>query len=238
MRVELRRITFTLMLSQVFVFFFLLASAFAEQKPVLKGKIADSEGRALQGASVFIYDSPDTKRPVDLVSAQTGEDGLYHMTLPPGRYWVVARQKAAGKYGLGPLMPGDKFSGEPTELELAPGAERSVDFVLMDIMEYARQKKKIRADCVRIKGRLVDENGRPVRPAYAIANRQAKNSEMPDYLSAWTDEDGRYDIYLPRGKYHIGYATAFPPGNKYAIDRAVDAETDISNLDIIVKTAY
>jgi hypothetical protein len=57
------------------------------------------------------------------------------------------------------------------------GEEQMVDFIAMDIMEFARQKKN-RADCIRIKGRLVDEQGRPVRMAYAIANRQKPNTGL------------------------------------------------------------
>ncbi len=236
MHADVRRSATVVMLLQIVASLFLFTAVFADQKPVLQGKIHDAEGNALRGASVFIYDSPDTKRPVDLVSAQTGDDGRFRMVVPPGRYWAVARLKAEGRFGLGPLMPGDKFSGEPQEIEIAHGEERTIDFTLLDIMEYARQKQKIRADCIKIKGRLVDEHGRPVPMAYAVANRDERHPDVPDYLSAWTDEDGQYTLYLPRGNYYVGYATAFPPGKRYATDRVVAADADILNVDLVVRT--
>lgn len=213
-----------------------LQAAFAEQKPVLTGRVIDKDGTALQGALVFIYDSPDIRRPVDLVSSQTGEDGLFRMELPAGSYWVVARRKVAGRFGLGPLMPGNKFSGEPTEITVANGQELTIDFTVLDIMEFARQKKKVREDCVRIKGRLVDENGRPVSMAYAMANTQEKAPAIPDYVSGWTDEDGYFTLYLPGGKYYLGYATAFPPGKKYVMDRTVAAQKDTADIEIVVRS--
>lgn len=219
----------------IFSSFFLLP-AFAEQKAVLKGRILDTEGKALKGASVFIYDSSEIKRAVDLVSAQTGEDGFFRLELPLGRYWAIARIKAGGRYGLGPLMPGDKFSGEPMEIELAPGEELAVDFVVMDIREFARQKKKLSSDYIRIKGRIIDEKGQPVRMAYALANMQEKSPKIPDYLSAWTDDEGQYTLFLPRGKYYLGYATAFPPDKNYVTDRTVVVEADKADMDIVIKT--
>lgn len=236
MRTKLKIMINVLITSQFIFSFFLLLPAFAEQKAVLKGRILDMEGKALKGASVFIYDSSETKRAVDLVSAQTGEDGFFRVALPSGRFWAIARIKAGGRYGLGPLMPGDKFSGEPMEIELAPGEERVVDFVVMDIMEFSRQKKKISSDYIRIKGRITDEKGQPVRMAYAFANMQEKSPKIPDYLSAWTDDEGQYTLYLPRGEYYVGYATAFPPDENYMTDRTVVAETDKAEIDIVIKT--
>ena len=65
--------------------------ALAEEKPVLKGKVSDREGKAVVGAMVFVYDSPYVKRSADFISAATDTDGLFRMVLPPGRDWLVAR---------------------------------------------------------------------------------------------------------------------------------------------------
>jgi hypothetical protein len=64
---------------------------------------------------------------------------------------------------------------------------------------------------------------------------QTGRNQIPDYLSAWTDEEGSYTLYLPRGRYYVGYATTFPPDKKYVIDRAVVVETDKADMDIVIK---
>jgi len=205
--------------------------ALAGDKSVLKGKVLDIEGKAVEGAIVFIYDSPDIKRLADFMSPHTDKEGGFRVVLPSGKYWAVARLKKGESYG--PLMPGDKHSGEPREIELDPGGELYMDFVVADLKDAARAKKKIREDYFKIKGKIIDENGLPVRMAYAIANRDEKISGVPDYISAWTDEEGYYTLYVPRGKYYIGSALTFPPGENYNINQEVVIESDSLNVDII-----
>jgi hypothetical protein len=97
--------------SQLIVFFFLFMPAVAEQKPVIRGRVLDTEGKALQGASVFIYDSPDTKDQLTWYRPRQAKTEAG---------WCCSRQ-VLGESGktvgdsLGPLMPGDKFSGEPRD---------------------------------------------------------------------------------------------------------------------------
>lgn len=224
-----------LLLSVSPALFFSPAVTMAEEKSVLKGRVLDTEEKPVEGAEIFIYNSPDVRRPADFMSARTDKEGLFSVVLPIGKYWAVARlRKGTERYG--PLMPGDKHSGEPVEIDITPNSEIEKDFTVVDIREVTRLKKKIREDYIKIKGRILDKNGFPVKMVYAIANKNKVIAEMPDYLSAWTDDEGYYTLYIPRGKYYIGYATVFPPAKDYNINREVVLEADKIDLDIIINS--
>ncbi len=230
-----------LILNIIFLFPILPASSLfpaitiAEEKSIFKGRVLDIEEKPVEGAEIFIYSSPDVRRPADFMSARTDKEGRFSVGLPTGKYWAVARlRKGTERYG--PLMPGDKHSGEPVEIYLTPNSEIEKDFTVVDIREVTRLKKKIREDYIKIKGRILDKNGSPVKMVYAIANKNKVIAEMPDYLSAWTDDEGYYTLYIPRGKYYIGYATVFPPGHEYSLNTGAVFETDKSDMDIITNS--
>jgi hypothetical protein len=230
-----------LILNIIFLFPILPASSLfpaitiAEEKSIFKGRVLDIEEKPVEGAEIFIYSSPDVRRPADFMSARTDKEGRFSVGLPTGKYWAVARlRKGTERYG--PLMPGDKHSGEPVEIYLTPNSEIEKDFTVVDIREVTRLKKKIREDYIKIKGRILDKNGSPVKMVYAIANKNKVIAEMPDYLSAWTDDEGYYTLYVPRGKYYIGYATVFPPGHEYSLNTGAVFETDKSDMDIITNS--
>jgi len=137
----------------------------------------------------------------------------------------------------GPLMPGDKHSGEPREIDVVPGRELEVDFTVKDLKDAVSVRKGTREGYVKIKGRILDKNGLPVPMAYATANRSEKMDSLPDYLSLWTDVDGGYTLYLPSGKYYLGSALTFPPGQDFDPGTAVLIDTDKADLDIVIRTA-
>jgi hypothetical protein len=206
--------------------------ALALEKAVLKGQVLDAEGKAVKGAEIFIYNSPDTRRPADFISARTDSSGKFSVIIPSGKYWAAARLRHGDKYG--PLLPGDKHSGEPVEIEVEAGEEVEQDFNVLDLREAARMVKKTREDHYRLEGRIVDKKGAPLKNVYAVADRDKEISEVPDYLSAWTDEGGRYLLYLPAGTYFIGHAAEFPPGNNIYFYREIHISAEKNNLDIIV----
>lgn len=224
------------------LFFFIVAlSVFAVQysiaadegKAVIRGKVSDVEGKAVEGAMVFVYDSPDVKRAANFISARTDKEGIYRMIVPAGRYWLIARTKNTEDYG--PLMLKDRHSGDPIETDLASDREAETDFVVADLMEAMKMKREERERPVKITGRIIDEKGSPVSGAYAIAHRKKEISRVPDYLSAWADSDGRFTMYIPRGRYYIGFAVAFPPGQNYSLNHEAGIDAD-TTMDILRKT--
>ena len=176
---------------------------------LLKARVLDIDARPMEGAKLFLYESTNVRMPAQFISSPSDRTGLVQIMLPPGKYWVVARFKSDGKYG--PLMPGDKHSGEPLEVDMAAsGAE--VDLIVADIRELGQKKRAIATDALRMKGRVLDVLGDPVAQAFVLANRSREFSEFPDFISAWTGGNGRYELYLPPGAtYYVSASRQFPP---------------------------
>ncbi len=199
----------------------------------LRGIVTDISGRPVTDAVISVYLTPDVRRVADFISAPTGTDGLYHVVAPPRKYWAVARIKTKVD---GPLMLGDKHSGEPVMFELESGREAGMDFTVMDLKEAAQIKAKERKKLFRISGRIVDQSGAPVVPSYAIANKTERSAGIPDYLSAWVDDEGRYTLYLPPGKYFMGSAQDFPLDHYYYSSGETTIDADRSGVDVIIQS--
>lgn len=209
--------------------------ALAAEKSLLTGKVSDAAGMPVEGAMVFVYANASVRRSADFMSPPTDSDGVYRVFLPAGRYWAVARLKKTE--GVGPLMPGDKHSGDPVEVDLTSENEAGVDFTVADLKEAVGMREKPREGSVKITGRITDEKGAPLVGVYAVVCRGKEPSGMPDYLSAWVDDDGRYTLYIPKGEYYLGSASAFPPGETYLINGEIKADGDRSGVDIVRKTS-
>ncbi len=208
-------------------------SAHAGEKATLTGSVLDMDGKPVQGAEVSVYTGPNVRGTADFISPKTDSNGKYSIVLPQGRYWAVARLRQSGVQ-FGPLMTGDKHSGDAVEIELTGGV-RQVDFSVADLKEAAALSgKKTSENTIVIRGRILDGKGHPVKSAYAFANRTRSVAEIPDYLSSWVDEEGRYSLFLPRGKYFLGYATAFPPGPHAGFYKEIMFDRDTENIDIIM----
>lgn len=206
--------------------------AVATEAALLKGKVTDFEGKPVEDAVIFIYQGTNTRRQPDFVSPKSDRGGRFSISLPPGRYWAVARIKKGEE--MGPVLSGGKHSGEPAEIDMTGTGDFEKDFVVADIRELARMSAKAKQEVARITGRIL-RKGSPVKKAYALANRTDSFSVMPDYLSAWTDETGNYTLYLPSGKYYIGSSTTYPPDrNSQIFYREINIEGDMSGVDLTV----
>lgn len=220
-----------------FVVFFLVAllpadTLGAADSAVLQGRILDMSGNPVQGAEVYVYNSPQVKRPADFISKSTADDGRFHIVLPPGEYWALAISRKSGlRYG--PLGMGDKHSGEPLILSFEKNDERDIDFVVLDLSEAARKQSKKSSETILISGRIVDSRGKPIHPAYLVADSRQEPT-IPAYISAWTDKQGVYTLYLPPGHYYIGAASVFPPARAVSLSRQVILEGDVTGLDVVL----
>ncbi len=205
----------------------------AEEAAQLSGMISDVEGSPVQGAMLYVYNSPDVRRTAEFISSLTDKDGQFSIKVPAGKYWLVARVKKGEEYG--PLMPGDKHSGDPVEIELVSEGKEELDFVVADLKDAIRMKKEAMDRSFKVTGRIIDKNGEPLTNAYAIANKSREITRIPDFLSAWIDGRGRFTLYLPEGKYYLGGAEEFPPGRSYFISQEITADADKSGIDIVKK---
>lgn len=215
---------------------FLLAGFLPDtaEAALIRGRVVDVEGRPLAGVKLFVYDSANVRRPATFISPPSAADGATVITVPPGIYRVVARIKKDDSYG--PLMPGDKHSGEPAVMDLTTEAELEQEFTVADIRDLGRRRQAIAVDSVRLSGLILDSDGKPVANAYVFASAVRDGSRIPDYISAWTGEDGRYAIIVPAGhKHYVGSATRFPsPAWRSSTEVAPpDGTSDIA-LDVVL----
>lgn len=196
-------------------------------------KVRGGDGKPLSGVKVFLYENRNVRRPADFISSPTAADGRAVIMLPPGKYWAVARQKQDGNYG--PLMPGDKHSGEPLELEILPTGNSETEFVVTDIREAGQKKRTGDADTRVVTGTVTTTSGRPVPMVWVYAHHSKKIAGMPDYVSAWTDPEGRYQLHVAAsGQVFVGVARRFPPVGEL-VPVAVSAEGS-DRLDIAIDT--
>jgi len=211
---------------------FLVPAAALAGPLVLTGRVLDGGGQPVSGAEVYVFNSVNVKRPADFISEKSGADGRFQLALPPGRYWSMAIQRQ-GAARVGPLGTSDRFSGEPLVFE--GGADKQVvtDFTILSLKESALRSHKRNEELIKITGRLLDSSGAPVAGVYALAD-PAPNGELPLYLSTWTEADGVYTLYLPKGKIFLGAARVFPPVNAYHLEREVEFDADVVGEDLVV----
>ena len=217
---------------------FILAAASpcsAESNDVeLRGRVIDIMTQPVAGAEVYLYDSKQVKRPADFVSPKTKTDGSYTLTVPPGVYWAVAILRQSGP-SFGPLQIGDKHSGEPLVLDLKNKKIKEVDFTVMDLRDAVRHSRKRSEELFEIQGTILDAHEKPVAMAYVLAdNRSMPASEIPRFLSAWTDIDGKYTLYLPAGEFYLGVSSVMPPLQE-ELSRFVEVAGDMQGLDLVLR---
>lgn len=197
----------------------------------LTGLILDSNGRPVGGAEVYVFNSADVKRPADFISEKTGPDGYFQLALPPGRYWTMAIHRQ-GEARVGPLGPSDRFSGEPLLFEGGDDKQVVNDFTVISLKEAALRNRKRNEELIKITGRILDPSGAPVAGAYAMAD-SSPGGQLPLYLSTWSEADGFYTLYLPKGKIFLGVSRAFPPDNGYRLGREAEFNDDAVGEDLV-----
>jgi len=192
---------------------FFCCSAALSEAALIRARIHDITGKPVQGVKIFLYESSNVRKPADFISEGSDAAGKAVVTVPKGIYRAVARLKKGALYG--PLMPGDKHSGEPVEIDCSEDGETETDFVVADIREIGQKKRTSNAETIRLSGRILDQEGNPVAQAYAFAHSGKEIEYVPEYLSTWTDQNGNYTLYLPAtGSFFVGSARQFPPAPK------------------------
>ena len=184
-----------------------LASLAAENFTI-SGKISSINCDPVSGAEVYLYASENTRKPADFISAKTTASGLYRMVVPKAPYRALARLKKGERYG--PLMPGDRHSGEPVKIVPDEETELTLDCTVADLQEMAQRREKGREELAEISG-TITADGKSIASVYVYARTGRLAVNLPEYISGWTGADGRYRLKLPPGLYFVGTAVEFPP---------------------------
>jgi hypothetical protein len=146
---------------------------------------------------------------------QTGEDGRFDINLPAGRYSLVARKRVDGGRS-GVLSPGDLNAHYPQNpIEVKPGEILELGgFALtrVDAETHARRQVEgvfARTDTV-LHGQVVDPEGQPVDEVYVFAYLDSRMVGKPVHMSAPTDAQGRFELFLSDGgTYYVGARSSY-----------------------------
>lgn len=173
-------------------------------------------------------------------------NGNFEGKVKPGVYYVGIIVNETGKKG--PLKIGDKFyllKKDEKILEFDFTGLKTYDFKNIEIFLEALKELKFKTA---IKGRVVDENNKPIPNVYIFAFLEGKDSKKPAYISEPTDNNGKFFLRLGSGGRYILRARNVidggPPRQGYIIGtygqsdnpRIIEIKDGevISNIEIVV----
>lgn len=184
---------------------------YGDDNITITGHITSIDSNPVAGAEVYLYSSANTRKPADFISPRSTADGSYRMIVPKAKYKAIARIKKGERYG--PLMPGDRHSGEPVNVLPEEESAITLDFTVADMQELAQKRAKDRLELTEIRGKI-KADGKVIASAYAFARTGKIAATIPEYISSWTDAEGNFSLKLPKGVYFLGAAMEFPPPDR------------------------
>lgn len=205
----------------------------------IRGEISFQDA-PLERAYLYVYQDAEKgfKGPGYLI--QPVEKGMFRLNLPPGKYWLLARKRLRGGQ-FGPIETGDYFNyyhGNP--VTVAAGEVREVK--IETITRLSMLEDDPNAPFVGVRGRIVDAAGKPVARLHIFAYRQKEMTGSPEFFSAPTGLDGKFELALPEGgPFYLLARQEFggPAGEKelygrYSMPVRIDAHGKVQEVTIHV----
>ena len=182
----------------------------------VRGRLT-ADGASLAGAFVYVYAETGAglMGPSYGAAVRTDADGSFHVGLPAGRFFLAARWRADGSR-VGEPAVGDlngTYAGNPIEVKLGQTIDL-LEFPLFRVEPETRQERraqgKFDATETGFTGRVIDADGVPKAGIYIFAYLDSRMTGKPTYISAPTDDSGRYVLHLGGGGiYFLGARSAF-----------------------------
>jgi hypothetical protein len=161
----------------------------------------------LEKAYLYVYKDPSKNFKGPGYFIQPVARGDFRLNLPPGEYYLLARKRMQGGQ-FGPIEIGDYFNyyyGNPVRIEAGQVQEIKIE----TITRLSMLEEDV-VDLQGVSGQVVDASGKPQAGLYVFAYRSAEMTGNPDYFSAPTGADGRFEIPLPdNGPYYLLARQAF-----------------------------
>ena len=173
---------------------------------IASGQVVDEGGSPLPGGVVSFFNAEkgvapllaDVHRIPDTVG-RMGPEGRFSLKLKPGSYYMGALIITDPGRGPGPPRAGEKFyyarddKGDLRVIAIGTGEEKDFGQVVVAPPDTFPAAKNL----VTVQGRLLmDKEGIPF-PGGVVLVKTNMNKQRPDFVSARTDEAGRYEIKLP-----------------------------------------
>jgi hypothetical protein len=166
------------------------------QRSGLRGEITFQDA-PLERAYLYVYKDVDKgfKGPGYLI--QPVEKARFRLNLPPGKYWLLVRKRVRGGQ-FGPIETGDYFNYYPgNPVTVAAGEVREVK--IEAITRLSMLEDDPNAPFVGVRGYVVDAAGKPVAKLHVFAYRSPEMTGTPEFFSAASGVDGRFELALPEG---------------------------------------
>lgn len=185
------------------------------------------------------YQTGEETRPIAGVKVIAQSNGKNYESISDtnGKYSI--KNLKSGKYKLKFVIPPThKLGGDNWDDDTEDWYKKlEVEFAENDCPDRLNIYTRVDG---RIKGRLFDEQGKPVGKDFRVSlvTESTAKEEVGDMdaVPAYTDENGYYEFYgIPQGRYYLGLNLDFKPNKDYPYPRTYfPNENDISKASIIV----
>ncbi|OHB24611.1 MAG: hypothetical protein A2X84_11695 [Desulfuromonadaceae bacterium GWC2_58_13] len=163
--------------------------------------VARVEGKPLSGVIVYVYtDLNDRLKGMGIgMSAPTDERGMFEFPLPPGTYYLLARQRQSGGFA-GPLRSGDYVGYYPANpLVVHEGEAVKIAIPMLEVPAKVDRLAARLFGQTSIQGRILDAKGQPVAGVWAILYGDPMMLNRPLYVSQPSGADGAFVLSFPHG---------------------------------------
>lgn len=144
-------------------------------------------------------------------NVHTNSKGEFALELPPGRYYLLARQRVDNSVDYGPMHKGDMLGYDPMNpiiVEEGHYAASAIPAFSLKMVKTLIDSSAFRSGT--IMGRIVDRDGHPIAGAYAALFENAKMVGRPAFRSEPTAADGRFRLSVPvPGSYFLGARSGY-----------------------------
>jgi len=198
----------------IFVVLLSFSPAMAEDgKGYITGVVKLEDGEPLSMAFVYLFDAKQGSVPraflrvPDHIAGQVGRNGRFEVEAAEGEYFLGIIKRASGAV-WGPPQEGDRFYFHRDEdgksINIAVKAGETTDLGELTAKTFEGPVAPATQVVAKIKGKLTDEEGKPVKDALVMAYTEPNRLGRPRYLSEPSSEDGSYTLQVREvGKFYL-----------------------------------
>lgn len=162
---------------------------------------ATADGKPLAGALVYVYTDLTTQfKGMGLgMAGPTDAKGIFEVELPPGTYYLLARQRNSGA-AMGPLQAGDYIGYYPgNPLVVKEGKPARIAIPMLEVPEKVERLADQLFGQTSIHGRILDKKKQPVAGIRVMLYDDPQMLNRPLYVSQPTGKDGGFVLSFPHG---------------------------------------
>jgi len=176
------------------------AGAAAAGPGAVKGKV-NYQGRPLEGAVVYLYAKYDGgfKGPADFKAGPTAKDGVFEVSAPAGKYYLIAKKIAKGPDAA--LEPGDYYAyygGNP--VTLGGGETINVGINCSPVIDVGG---RYRPGGTGIRGKVFSDGKAVDRARVTLYQDGETIFRGIGYASLLTGKEGDFAFSLEPGTYYV-----------------------------------